>query len=279
MIIKKDEDLKKHTTVRIGGTAKEYLIPENTEELIEVVKNKNAKYFIGGGSNLLISNREYDLVVDLSGFNDKIENLGDGTFRVGSSVRLQKLINTINDSGYGGIEYLFSVPGLIGGAIFMNAGRGEPFNQNISDFLVSVEVLRNGKTVIINKEDCKFKYRSSLFQETKDIIVSGLFCFNPMSREESKKLKRERIELCKQHQDNSHPNFGSVFMQCNQKIIKIAMKCKIGNKHVHFSSKTPNWIINENEGLFTDAISAIKKVEILHKLTGKLCKREVIVWE
>ena len=49
-----NEDLSKYTTVRIGGTAKKMFVPENEDELLKVIEEENPKYFIGGGSNLLI---------------------------------------------------------------------------------------------------------------------------------------------------------------------------------------------------------------------------------
>ena len=56
--------------------------------------------------------------------NNDIISLGNGKYYIGASVRLQRIINTINKDGYGGIEYLMSVPAMLGGAIYMNAGQG-----------------------------------------------------------------------------------------------------------------------------------------------------------
>ena len=272
-------DLKPHTTVRIGGTAGLFIIPESTEELISAINEYAPVCVIGGGSNLLINEREFDRVVDLGSFDTSITNLGNGRFRVGASVRLQHLINAINEEGYGGIEYLYSVPGLVGGAIVMNAGRGKQYHKCISDYIVSVQVLQNGELSELAKEECEFTHRSSKFKNTSSIVVSAIFEFPAMSVEESSKAKKERIALCREKQDNSAPNFGSVFMECDRHIMAVAKKLKIGNKKAHFSGKTENWIVKEKGGTFSDVESAIKKVEILHKLSGKKCQREVIVWK
>lgn len=279
MKIQKDVSLKEFTSIKIGGIAKIMYIPESIEEMILLSDSITSPYFVGGGSNLLINNRCYDNVIDLRFFSQSIENIGEGKFKVGASVRLQKLINYINQEGYGGIEYLFSVPGLVGGAVVMNAGRGRNHNKCISDYIISVDIIRDKKLMTITKEDCGFEYRSSSFKNTNDIVVSVLFEFPMMSEEESTAAKKERINLCREKQDNSFPNFGTVFMVANPRIMAFAKKIKIGNKRVHFSKKTSNWLINEGGGTYKDAISAIKKVEFLHKLFGKKCKREVIVWE
>jgi len=61
--------------------------------------------------------------------------------------------------------------------------------------------------------------------------------------------------------------------------MEIAKKMRLGNKKIHFSAKTANWIINEQQGTYNDAIKAIKRVEFLHKIFHEKCEREVIVWE
>lgn len=279
MIIKKDEMLCKHTTVKIGGMASEYLVPESVEELMDIVENRHPEYFIGGGSNILIPDKRYEFVVDLSEFNKSFECKGNGVFCVGASVRLQSLINGINEMGYGGIEYLYSVPGLVGGAIVMNAGRGRVYQQSISDYINSVEVLKDGSIITINKNECLFDYRTSIFKNEKMIVLSCVFCFPEMDKSETEKLKKERITLCREKQDNSAPNFGTVFSKCDSRIMKFVKKVKMGGKHTHFSGKTENWIINQKGGSYSEAVSAIKKAESIHKILGKKCEREVIVWE
>lgn len=273
----KNEKLSNHTTIRLGGIAKTFLIPESIDELCNVIQDKNPKYFIGGGSNLLISDRDFDLVVSLKNFDTKLKHEGNGVFRAGASMRLQSLINQINEAGYGGIEYLYSVPGLVGGAVVMNAGRGKKYHQTISDYIISVDVIRDGKIVTMRKEDCGFSHRNSVFKSNKYIVVSCVFKFPEMKREESAARKKERLELCRKRQDSSKPNFGTVFFEENARIMNYVRKHKIGGK-VHFSEKTTNWIINEG-GTFDDAVNAIKRVELLHRLLLKKCKREVIIWE
>jgi UDP-N-acetylenolpyruvoylglucosamine reductase len=132
---------------------------------------------------------------------------------------------------------------------------------------------------MLEKKDCEFSYRNSIFKNSNLIVVSAIFNFPKMSKEESNKAKEDRIELCKKVQDNSAPNFGTTFMEYNLKIMKLAKIMGIGNSAVHFSKKTSNWLLNCNNGNYKDATSAIKKIEKWHKIFGKKCKLEVIVWE
>ncbi len=279
MKIINNEDLSKYTTIRIGGIAKIMYIPESRDELLEVVRTIPSSHVIGGGSNLLINNREFESVISLREFDQNIEDQGRGVFIVGASVRLQKLINTINEKGYGGIEYLYSVPGLVGGAVVMNAGRGRQHQKSISDYLKSVTLIHEGKEVTWEKKDCGFGYRNSIFKNSGDIILSAQFLFPEMSQEEASKEKQARLDLCKKFQDSSHPNFGSVFLESSGAIMSVVQKLKLGGKKAHFSAKTKNWIINEDHAEFTDVYKAIQKAEKMHRLIGKKCIREVIIWE
>ena len=281
MIKKNNESLSKHTTIEIGGFVKEYIIPETTDELINVIQTKHPKYFIGGGSNLLINDREFDLVVSLNSFNRVIISLDEkGLYHVGGSVRLQKLIKTINDDGYGGIEYLFSVPGLVGGAICMNAGRGKKQKKSIADYLISVDVLKGNERIKVTKEQCRFRYRDSIFKGGGFIILSAVFRFPKQEKYESKQLIHSRIQWCKDTQDNSKPNFGTVFSTSNKVIMKIFKFMKYGQKNgIRFSGKTSNWLLNTGNGTYKDAIKVINRVELLHKMINLKCKREVVTWE
>ena len=197
MRILADADLAKLTTVKIGGTAKTLVIPESTEELIELIRKKTPVYYIGGGSNLLINDHEFEMVVDLRSFDTQITCLGEGRFRVGASLRLQKLINTINECGRGGIEYLYSVPGLVGGAVVMNAGRGAKQHQTLSDYIVSVDVVRNGEPITFSRKECAFGHRTSAFKNSADVVTSVLFDFPEKSQEASSAAKNERMEYCR----------------------------------------------------------------------------------
>ena len=171
MKVLENESLKKYTTFRMGGNAEKMYFPESVEELSALIKrNKNIlKYIIGGGSNLIINDKkDFEEVLCLREFNKSIENKGNGHFYIGASVRLQKAIKTVNAAGYGGMEFLFSVPGLIGGALYMNAGTGRKTDKYISDYVVSVDVLKDGKICTFLKEECAYDFRKSVFQDDPD---------------------------------------------------------------------------------------------------------------
>lgn len=285
MIILENENLKKYTTIRIGGIAKEMYFPENRQEFINVLKelDKQDLYIIGGGSNLLINDKKvFEKVISTKKMDLEITRLKDEKFYVGASVSIQKLINYINKEGYGGIEYLYSLPALVGGIVAMNAGRGKKYNQAVSDYVEKVYVydFEEGQEKILTNKECNFEYRHSICKEKKIFVLGVIFNFERMTKEKTDKKKNERIELVRKLQDNTGFNFGSVFRKNNRYIMQVVRLTSFRNKkQIHFSRKTSNWIINKGEGTFHQVISLIENVKKIHKILKSEAITEVIIWK
>lgn len=271
--------LASYTTIKIGGIAKKLYIPEREEDLYTIRSIIEKGYLISGGSNLLINDKTIDAVANLRELDNHLL-IDNGKIYAGASVRLQKLIRFANENNLGGIEYLFSVPGLVGGAIFMNAGSGKDSEQ-IGNYVKRVRVWHDGEIKWIEQSDCRFMHRGSLFKEHGGYVIIGAeFIFAPQDQKVSQKLIEERLNLCKETQDISMPNFGSLFKKSDPKIMGIFKKlsCK-KSKKCHYSKKTGNWIVNGGMGTYEQVMQLIKRAEFLHNMFGKQCEREVIIWE
>jgi UDP-N-acetylmuramate dehydrogenase len=285
MKILENESLKKYTTVKIGGIAKKLYFPENRAEFIEIIETMHdkRKYILGGGSNLLINDqKEFDEVISLKCMDSSIENLGSGNYYIGASVSLQKLITQINTDGYGGIEYLFSVPALLGGAVAMNAGRGKANNSSISDYIKEVQVYdyKERKIKVLSKDECQFSYRKSIFKEKEMIVLGAVFSFSNVDIEEAKKKREDRIKYVRNLQDSSGYNFGSVFREYNKYIMQVIRLLRVGYKDgISYSNKTSNWLINKRNGSYEQTISLIEKVIRIHRFLGMKIVTEVIIWD
>ena len=147
MVTQKDVFLADKTTMKIGGYANSFYIPESEEELISITQeiyDKSQRVFIlSGGSNLLINdNRRFDEIVYMNSACTEMTNLGEGRFYIGASNRIQKVISYVNEFEYGGFEGLIGLPAMFGGIIYMNAGIGGSKSPlfTIGDFIESVRV-------------------------------------------------------------------------------------------------------------------------------------------
>ena len=176
-VVKTDEPLKNHCTLRIGGNARYFVTVKSLcslRELVDSAKRVNMPYkVVGNGSNLLFSDDGYDgLIISLSGLSDI--SFSDFGVRALAGANLNSLIEYTVASGYSGIENLVGIPATVGGATVMNAGA---FGKNISNHIVKVETVKDGKLKRYDKEECRFSYRKSRFLGSKEIITAVYFDF------------------------------------------------------------------------------------------------------
>lgn len=284
MIEQKNVNLAKKTTFKVGGVAKNFYIPETTEELVNLVKKLKSKnqnfYILSGGSNILINDeKKFENIIYMEKMDTKIYMIEDGIFYIGASNRIQKVIRNVNNAGYGGFEELFCLPAMFGGIIYMNAGIGYRFE--ISDFVTKVKVfdIQNEQIIEMNKDECEFKRRSSIFQTGKYIILGAEIKLHKQSLEESNSRIEKRKEYCKNNQEWGNGCFGTCFSKCSGKILKFVSLFYRNKKGIKFAKNNCNWLINDGTGNYKQAMSIINKVCLLHKICHKKIKKEVIIWD
>lgn len=204
--------LGQFTTLKIGGPSKYFCVVSSKAELIEALeyaKEHNLDRFIlGGGSNLLISDEGFPGLViknEIQGisFRGSTPNL-----IVGSGTKLQELVDFTVANGLSGIQKLTGIYGTVGGAVFGNTGA---YGQTISDHLIKVVCLRDGKIVVLNNKQCEFGYRDSVFKKNGDVILEVHFKF-PTGN--GKNLQQESQEISVQRQIKFPPSLkcpGSFF--------------------------------------------------------------------
>jgi UDP-N-acetylenolpyruvoylglucosamine reductase len=126
-VIRLDEPMAKHTTLRVGGPADVYVEPASEADLAAVLKFCGAHgvpfFVIGRGSNLLVRDGGFrGAVICLSHADfSKIEFDGE-RLRCGAGVKLKNVAIESRRHGLSGLEFLEGIPGGVGGALRMNAG-------------------------------------------------------------------------------------------------------------------------------------------------------------
>ncbi len=172
--IKEYEPLAQHSTFKIGGRARLFAVPKNTDALIfllkEAKKHSVRTYVIGNGSNILFDDAGFDgVIISTEGMNAiRVEGTklyaecGAMLSSCGIKAKAESLT---------GMECLFGIPGTIGGAVYMNAGAygGEIRDVAVKTVYLDPETMEI-KTII--GEDHKFGYRHSVFKENGGIILS-----------------------------------------------------------------------------------------------------------
>jgi len=126
-VIRRNEPLAKHTTMRIGGPADVYVEPASEADLASILKfcrERDVPFFIlGRGSNLLVRDGGVrGVVICLAHPHfSKIEIVGERLY-CGAGAKLKNVSVEAKRNNLSGVEFLEGIPGSVGGALRMNAG-------------------------------------------------------------------------------------------------------------------------------------------------------------
>lgn len=181
MTIQEDFSLKKYNTFGIDAKAKHFVEINSIEELKEILRNKNypKKLFLGGGSNMLLTDDVHALVVHLNLKGKEVisETDKDITIKVMAGENWHQLVLWTLENGYGGLENMSLIPGNTGTAPIQNIGA---YGVELKDTFTSCEAIRieDQKLVTFSKEECQFGYRESYFKnegKNQFVIVSVTF--------------------------------------------------------------------------------------------------------
>ena len=159
-----NENMKFHTTMRVGGQIRCLYIPNNVESLVRVltyVKANKLKYkVLGRGSNTVFPELPMNgIVIKISNVLDYMEINADQII-VGAGYSLIKLAKELSKQGYQGLEFAGGIPGTIGGATTMNAGA---HLDCMAKIINHVKIINEANQIVtLTNEQCCFHYRSSI---------------------------------------------------------------------------------------------------------------------
>lgn len=283
-ILKENVDLKNYNTYQIGGIAKYLIIPndlESLKKLIMYLKDNNINYLVlGKGSNVILPDEDYNGVIILLDKLNSVE-INDINVEVQAGIILSKFIKDLIDKNLGGLENLYGIPGTLGGAIRGNAGC---YGSVISDYLESVTYLENNEIKTINKDECNFCYRDSIFKgDNNKIIISATFKLFKSDREHMNNIIKENMLKRKINQPLEFPNAGSVFRNpidnSAGKLIEEAGLKNFNINGAYISDKHANFIINKDNASSADIIELIRKIqeEVKNKYNIELILEQEIV--
>lgn len=208
-----NEEMKNHTTFKIGGPVDLMVIPETEEQVKEAVSICRAEklpYLImGNGSNLLIKDGGIrGVVIKLNdGFN-KIEVEGNKIYAQAGAL-LNAVSRVAMEESLAGLEFATGIPGALGGAMTMNAGA---YGGEMKDVVESVRILdKNGKVKELSKEQMNFRYRGSKVADDGLIVLEVVFKLEVGSKNEIKLKIDDLTEKRTSKQPLEYPSGGSTF--------------------------------------------------------------------
>src|SRR5512142_1906668 len=160
------------TTIGIGGPARFFARATTVDEVREGIdwssRRHEPLFILGGGSNLLVSDRGFAglvLQIDLRGIVVESED-EYATVKVAAGEPWDSFVAMAVENGWAGVECLSGIPGSTGATPIQNVGA---YGQDVSETIIRVEVLdrRSGLVQSLTNWDCRFGYRASLFKNVE----------------------------------------------------------------------------------------------------------------
>lgn len=153
--------LARFSTLKVGGPARYFVMPTNAEEICTIQRIASdygvPLHILSGGSNTLFSDEGFGgIVVKLSSHFDFIEVVNERYLNVGAATSYAKITKLAISLGWAHAVGWSGTPGLVGGALRMNAGTrmGE-----IKDAFFSLNAIHLGEDRVWQQHDVSFSYR------------------------------------------------------------------------------------------------------------------------
>ena len=129
---------------------------------------------VGEGSNIIPKRSVQGLVVKMSRTGIRqLEDVNDTVLvEVSGGENWNDFVLLALEKGWYGLENLVKIPGSVGAAPIQNIGA---YGAEVADFIEYVLVWdARGKERRLSREDCRFGYRSSIFQRDTELTVAAV---------------------------------------------------------------------------------------------------------
>lgn len=189
-----DEPMSAHTTLGIGGPADLYARPASAQEAIELLRLCRAEglpfFVLGAGANILVSDRGIRGMVMDTSLLRAIERRGESV-SAGAGTPVSDVSVYAASASLTGLEFVFSMPGSVGGSVWMNA---RCYGASIADTLASVEYVNADDEPFLERmvpRSGDFAYKVSPFQSRRCLITRATFALRAGDRAESLRAMEE----------------------------------------------------------------------------------------
>lgn len=169
--------LAPYTTLGIGGPARFLLHAKTEGQLLgatEFARQRGCPVFVlGSGSNVLISDSGFGglvIKIEMQGIENR-DGEENGNLSAAAGVDWDLFVQYCVDRDLAGVECLSGIPGTVGGAPVQSIGA---YGQDVREVVSEIRALdlETNRLVQMSGADCRFAYRSSIFNSThKDRYV------------------------------------------------------------------------------------------------------------
>lgn len=273
-VLKESEPMKKHTSWRAGGLARQYFQPQDVDDLclfLQGLAKDEPLLWLGLGSNLLVRDGGFDgTVISTANLLNKIEQVEPYVLKVGAGVPCPKVARYSASQSMAGAEFFAGIPGTMGGALAMNAGA---FGSETWEIVSKVETVnRQGQRQYRDKKDFEIGYRSinrSVDIENDEWFLQAELQLSDDRKGTAKQLIKSFINKRTETQPMGLPSCGSVFRNpVNDHAARLIEDCGLKGETIGgacVSKKHANFIINLGNATATDIELLISRIQSVVK--------------
>lgn len=247
--------LSKMTWLKLGGLADVLFEPADVEDLQNFLKHYDGPLTVlGGGSNTLVRDGGIRGVVVHLGSPFIDVTISNTTLKVKTGTPSRNVAITAAKAGLTGLEFLYTIPGTLGGGMRTNAGC---YGGELADHLTEIQIItRDGQLKTLTNADCGFSYRHSQIPRDCIVVEATFECTKGSSSE----MILKQMETTQAKRNASQPfgqaTAGSTFKNpegdsAGRLIEAVGLKGHaIGG--VCVSEKHANFFINDGTGTAAD---------------------------
>ncbi len=281
IVILENEPMARHTSWRAGGVARCYVQAGSLAALaafIRILPADEELLWMGLGSNTLVRDGGFNgTVIATQGVMTQLELLDETSVYVGAGVASAKLARFCDRQKLTGAEFFAGIPGLVGGALAMNAGA---FGGETWPLVTRVETLdRSGEIHTRQASEFEYGYRHVKGPEN-EWFVSATLKLDRKTADNSLVDIKQLLARRALAQPTGVASCGSVFRNPPGKYAaQLIEDCRLKGRRIGgavVSEKHANFIINDNNASAADIEALIKLIQatVQHK-HGVLLQPEV----
>ncbi len=288
--VRENEDMSIHTTFKCGGKAEIFISVKSVEDILKIkslAREHNIPIFIlGGGANILVSDKGIPGITIYLGELNKVYR-EENVLIAESGISVNSLCEFALNNSLSGLEFIYGMPGTLGGAVWMNA---RCYGDEISSSFLWAEFINQNGEVKKQYFDSKdWDYKISPFQSNNIIITKIALQLKPGNKDEIYSIMEQNNRDRNNKGHFKFPCAGSVFKnnrdfgEPSGKIIEDSGLKGLVKGEAQISEFHANIIVNLGKAKSSDIDYLINEViKTVYNKKGYILEPEVLkvgLWE
>ncbi|MEA2101639.1 MAG: UDP-N-acetylmuramate dehydrogenase [Thermodesulfobacteriota bacterium] len=179
-------DAAELTSMHCGGRISHIFEPEDIDEVKDLLNTLDDFVILGGGTNTIFCDGQIDIPVIHPGQGFSWIRKEETGVYAGAATPMKKVVAFYTDNALSGMEFMLGIPGTIGGALCMNAGRAD---TAIMDRVIEIELVDKEGVKRLVPGDLTHEYRNGSIP--RGYVITGVFL--QMKEDDPQRIK-QRIQ-------------------------------------------------------------------------------------